>query len=176
MFLLSQFVWGMASILLGVLLCSILEWFVHGPLMHGKLGPVFWFDKSHRDHHAFYSPEEGYSNDHHGTSVAIPVKYLLMLWALMCFIGALLGSVIGYIPLILYIALVSIIYFTFYQYLHTSMHIPKWRLLEKTRWFHRKNAYHKVHHLVERDFSEPVNICVVCSWADRLFGTYFRRK
>ena len=56
------------------------------------------------------------------------------------------------------------------------MHIPKGRWIESTKWFKKKKAEHVVHHVMDEDFEKPVNICVVCNWADKILQTEFKVK
>ena len=166
----------LSAILSSILFNSFLEWIIHGPLEHGKLSVLVGLRKSHIDHHDFYSREEGFANHSHGNSVAIPhyffIPVTLISWIVAWIIGHFLGSTV----FVWCFVVTTMIHYIFFQYVHTSMHIPKGRWIERTKWFKKKMAEHVIHHRMDEDFEHPVNICVVCSWADRLFGTYFRRK
>lgn len=166
----------LSAILCSILFNSILEWIIHGPLEHGKISVLIGQRKSHIDHHQFYGREEGFQNTKHGKSVAIPhwffIPVSLISWGVALVIGHFLGSTL----FIWCFVVTTMIHYIFFQYVHTSMHIPKGRWIESTKWFKKKMAEHVIHHRIDEDFEHPVNICVVCNWADRLFGTYFRRK
>jgi hypothetical protein len=164
------------SILSSILFNSFLEWIIHGPLEHGKISILIGQRKSHIDHHNFYSQKEGFSNENHGNSVAIPhwffVPVTLISWAVASVIAHFLESTI----FVWCFVVTTMIHYIFFQYVHTSMHIPKGRWIEQTKWFKNKKSEHVVHHRMDEDFEHPINICVLCSWADRIIGTYFKKK
>jgi sterol desaturase/sphingolipid hydroxylase (fatty acid hydroxylase superfamily) len=154
---------------------SIYEWLVHGPLMHGFLGKIFNLQQEHIDHHAHYGQMEGYANTKHGTSVALPTWAALVTLSVMAFVGWIASKLVNDPTdawiIQLTVITISTLYYTLYQYIHTSMHVPKGRWIEKTMWFKKKNSYHHVHHVVDEKFEQFVNICIVCTWADQLFRT-----
>ena len=166
----------LCAIFSSILFNSFLEWIIHGPLEHGKISILIGQRKSHIDHHQFYSREEGFQNTKHGKSVAIPhwmfIPVTLISWAVAWVIGHLLGSTL----FVLFFVITTMIHYIVFQYVHTSMHIPKGRWIEGTKWFKNKMAEHVVHHRMDEDFEHPINICVICNWADKLLGTYFRKK
>ncbi len=166
----------LTSIFSSILFSSILEWFIHGPLEHGKLSVIIGHRKSHIDHHNFYSREEGFQNTNHGNIVAIPHWFLIPITLISLFISSVIGYMISSWLFVCFFVLTTIAHYVFYQYIHTSMHIPKGRWIEHTKWFKKKMAEHVIHHRMDEDFEHPINICVVCSWADKIFGTYFRNK
>jgi ABC-type uncharacterized transport system fused permease/ATPase subunit len=86
----------------------------------------------------------------------------------MALVGGIFVYITGYWIIMFYVTVVYVIHYTLYQYIHTSMHIPKGRWIEKTQWFKKRNAYHRAHHAVDEDFEKFVNICILCTWADRI--------
>lgn len=115
------------AIFSSILFNSILEWIIHGPLEHGKLSVLVGLRKSHIDHHDFYSREEGFANHSHGNSVAIPhyffIPVTLISWAIASVIGHFLKSTL----FVWCFVVTTMIHYIFFQYVHTSMHIPKGR-------------------------------------------------
>lgn len=166
----------LCAIFSSILFNSFLEWIIHGPLEHGKISILIGQRKSHIDHHQFYSREEWFQNTKHGKSVAIPhwmfIPVTLISWAIAWVIGHLLGSTL----FVWFFVVTTMIHYIVFQYVHTSMHIPKGRWIESTKWFKNKMAEHVVHHRMDEDFEHPINICVICNWADKLLGTHFKRK
>jgi hypothetical protein len=172
----TQILIAIVVILLTILLGSFLEWFVHGPFMHGKLGKVVGLRQGHEEHHSWFGSTEGYANEKHGTSVALPTWAAFATVGFMSIPGWLLSYLTDHWIIMWCMTGTSLAYYVAYQYVHTCMHIPKNRWLERTRWFQRKNAYHKVHHVVDEKFERFVNICIICDWADRFFRTMYRHR
>ncbi len=137
---------------------SMLEWFVHKTVYHR------WLVKTHAKHHAEY----------HGARFQQPGTYhslqrwwivlgVLGLHALLCLgLGAGLGAVAGVA------AFLVIVLFSFgSNYLHTAIHQPNHRLIERTTWYRRLVARHRAHHIDSR-----VNFTVSARIADLMFGTF----
>ena len=140
-----------------ILFNSCYEWLVHGPLMHGRLGKVIGLRQGHEDHHQWFGSSEGYANQNHGDSVALPLWAAVVTLGFAAMLGFFLCILTGYWILMWCMIIVSTCYYIFYQYVHTCMHIPKGRWLERTHWFKKKNAYHKVHHFRDENFEQLRN-------------------
>jgi len=147
-----------ATILVAGAYGSMLEWFVHKIVYHR------WLVKMHAKHHAEY----------HGARFQQPGTYhslqrwwivlgVLGLHALLCLgLGAELGAVVGVA------AFLVIVLFTFgSNYLHTAIHQPHRRLIERTTWYGRLVARHRAHHIDSR-----VNFTVSSRIADLMFDTF----
>lgn len=159
------------AIISSVLIGSLLEWIVHGPMEHGKLSLLLGMRDDHIRHHTWFGKKEGFVNYNHGKSVALPIWAFLSVMAFVSLLAWLFGYLIGsWVFTGVFIA-TSLLHYIAFQYLHTSMHIPKGRWIESTRWFKRRCAEHKVHHAFDEVFEKPVNICVVVNLADKVFGT-----
>lgn len=166
----------LAAIFTSILFNSFLEWIIHGPLEHGKISILIGQRKSHIDHHQFYSREEGFQNTKHGKSVAIPHWMFIPVTLLSACVGWIIGNLLWSTLFVWFFVITTMIHYIVFQYVHTSMHIPKGRWIEGTKWFKKKMAEHVVHHRMDEDFEHPINICVICNWADKLLGTHFKIK
>lgn len=164
--------------LVAFLLNAILEWFIHGPVMHGGLATEY-LRKSHQEHHGFY--EDGrYRNTDHGHHVHLPWWSMLITVGFLGGIGLVLAKLTGFASVFWAFVLVSVAYYHAYQYIHTLMHIPITNRFDRavisTRIFKRLNAHHRVHHLESsaKPWGKMVNISLLCTLGDHLFGTKFR--
>jgi hypothetical protein len=141
-----------------VVYSSLLEWFVHGIAFHR------WFARIHAAHHAEY---RGVKYQQPGpyrnlqrwwlepVAVAIHVPLFLL-------IGAWLGVASGITAL-----LVLALYAAASNFLHTAIHCPHGRLVERTAWYRRLVARHHEHHLDAR-----VNFTIPTQIGDMLMGSF----
>lgn len=162
---------GLIAFFLTIFMNSMLEWFVHGPMMHGRFGKFFSLRKNHVEHHQWFGKGEGFSNEKHGQSVALPHWAFLFTVGPLALIGWILGAVLGLSFLVHLVTLTSAFYYIAYQYVHTTLHIPSARRLKDARWFKKKNVYHQKHHFSDERFDKFTNICILCDWADHVMGT-----
>jgi hypothetical protein len=170
---------GVATFFATILFNSIIEWFVHGPMMHGFLSKTLHMHNSHVGHHDHYRGRD-FQNNNHGDSVALPWWSAIVIIGCLIYLGIQAANLVGYQIVGWIVGTVSIVYYFFYQYVHTLMHVEsaaKNSWFAKTSFFKKLRAYHLVHHVKDSDFSRFVNLCIVCNWADILLGTkYTERK
>jgi hypothetical protein len=146
------------AVLATVVYGSLLEWFVHGIAFHR------WFARLHAPHHAEF---RGARFQQPG-----PYRNLQRWWLELAAIGThapafvLLGVRFGgEVAVTAGIALAA--YAAASNFLHTSIHCPNGRLIERTAWHHRLVAYHREHHRhAWVNFSVPTQI------GDRIMGSF----
>lgn len=137
---------------------SLLECFVHKVVFHR------WYLRRHAVHHADYG----------GAKFRQPGRYVnLQPWWLE------LAVVIVHSPACMVLAdhagaaagITALVVLTGYavgsNYLHTAIHRPHDRLVERTAWFQRLVVRHRAHHADAR-----VNFTVPTQIGDRLFRTF----
>jgi hypothetical protein len=163
-----------------LVLNAFTEWFVHGPVMHGKLATEF-LRKGHQDHHNHFKDGD-YKNTDHGLHVHLPWWSMVIMVGFETLVGWAIAKFTGYQEIFWCVAIVSVAYYYAYQYVHTLMHIPitNWfdKLIVNTRVFQRLNAHHTVHHLstMNNPWGKLVNIGLLCTLADHVMGTKFKKK
>jgi hypothetical protein len=137
---------------------SLLEWFVHGIAFHR------WFVRLHALHHAEFS---GAAFQRPG-----PYRNLQRWWFELAAIGVhapvalVLGVWLG-VAVTITVLIVLAVYAAASNILHTSIHCPNGRFIERTAWHRRLVACHREHHLHARN-----NLSVPTSIGDRIMGSF----
>jgi hypothetical protein len=169
-----------------VVFCSFFEWFVHGPLMHGTWGNMF-LNQTHRLHHENFATPK-YKNDEYGPHVHLPLWSGILMIGFMAMIGGIITYFTGHWEAFICLTATSAGYYWLYQYVHTCLHVPKKdkdgnvkpRWFQKigpiARWFDSLDRYHHIHHAHDKDFSNPVNLCILVRFADLVMGTRFKPR
>lgn len=163
-----------------VLICSFVEWFVHGPLMHG-LPESSYLRRAHEEHHDYFGIR-AYKNNYHGSHVHLPAWAAISTAGTMSLIGYSISLLTNHWEIALCVAVPATLYYYLYQYVHTCMHIPvrddqwfsKWFI--STRVFKFLDQWHHVHHVRDEEFHELRNICLLLPFADLVLRTVFRPK
>ena len=146
------------AVLAMVVYGSLLEWFVHGIVFHR------WCARLHAPHHAEFS----------GVRFQQPGAYrnLQRWWLELAAIGVhvpvflLVGAWLGVATALAAVSALAS-YAAASNFLHTSIHCPHDRLIERTAWHRRLVARHREHHRrAWVNFAVPVQI------ADRLMGSF----
>ncbi len=157
------------AVALSMCFCSFMEWFVHGPLMHGKLATKF-LRGTHEDHHRPAS----YKSEEH--SVRLPWWAPVVMLMPVAILTSIVGWFISHWEVAVLSILTSLCYYTAYQYVHMCLHERpdgvKKRWIKSTKWFARRDMTHRIHHAHEVDFDRPVNLGILTSFWDRFIGTY----
>lgn len=139
---------------------SLVEWFVHKVMYH------CWFKSQHDHHHAEYSGQRFRQAGSYQSlqpwwfeAVLIAVHAPLFVW-----IGQWAGAVSG----VLTFAAIAV-YAALSNYLHTAIHRPCGRWVERTSWYRGLGRRHREHHLeVDVYYNIPL------PWADACFRTVGR--
>lgn len=135
----------------GLIATSFFEWWLHKYLLHRphKFFNI-WFKNHTRVHHVKFKFDESYHLQNPEDADIIDMKR----WAPVLIIS-------GSLPYLLFILLfefqqewvvlvtgtiLSIAYYSAYEYLHWCMHLPKARRVEMSRLFQRLNGHHLLHH------------------------------
>jgi hypothetical protein len=168
----------LTSILIGVgaaiLIASLFEWTLHRFVMHR---PVGRFDYAFRAHaivqHQIFKADATYHLKHEEDKHTIPMAW----WngpvlILCCMLPVLVASTILGNWIVALSALPTFCaYYSFYEYMHWCMHLPKSRRLERSWLFRRLNGHHLLHHrYMHKNFN------VVLPLADLLLGTLMLRS
>lgn len=137
---------------------SATEHFIHRVLYHR------WFERQHAEHHALY--------DGRGFRQPGPYASLQPWWfeAVIILVHApafwLIDRGCGHAAAATALATITA-YAALSNYLHTAIHRPAGRRLERTRWYRIRAARHFAHH------ADPAtHFCIPLGLGDRLFGTF----
>lgn len=174
------FIVGIFSVGGSVVINSLFEWLVHGPVMHGTFGTRY-LQETHKDHHKSFE-DNHYKNTDHGPHVHLPWWSMILTVGIMSIFGLLLSRLTGYQTIFWCMTVTSLVYYYTYQYVHTLMHVPitnrfdQW--IVNTRVFKKLDAHHRVHHLasVNEPWGTLVNIGLLCTLGDHLMGTKYSGK
>ena len=158
------------SVVVALIVINFLEWFVHGPLMHGKRELL-----EHRSHHEEYPPQN-YQNSEHGPHVHLPWWVGAIIAGVMTLLGSFINYLTGLWVITWCFAGTSIFGFWAYNYVHTCYHVPAGRWFETTRWYCFMNRYHFKHHARGYVSGKFTNICVLFPLADWVMGRLLRPK
>lgn len=167
-----------------IILNSLTEWLIHGPLMHGKWGTQF-LNLTHQIHHYNFGTPT-YKTNAHGPDVHLPLWVSMLMIGFVPVVGGIVSYWSSHWEVLICVAGTSFLYYWAYQYVHTSLHVPKIgkdgkvkpRWYEKidwlARWFAETDRYHHIHHAYDAVFDKPVNLCILCRVGDFIMGTRFR--
>lgn len=152
---------------------SIFEWMLHRFIMHRPFpGFTYPFTTHALTHHRIFRADKSYH------LLKLPDKKTIpMAW--WCGPVLVLITTSPSLPISYYfgawwitglVFVVSVLYFTAYEYMHWCMHLPRERFVERSGIFFRLNGHHLLHHRWM-----TVNFNVVFPLADFLFGTLLLR-
>lgn len=155
-----------------ILCLSIFEWMLHRFVMHRPVRRFQYPFKRHvLIHHRIFGADETYHlarKKDKGTIIRMawwnePVLVIVFLLP-----SAALSILLGMWSVLTIFAVVSVVYFCAYEYMHWCMHLPKTkrRLIERWRIFKLLNGHHLIHHRYQQR-----NFNVVLPVADWLFRT-----
>ena len=136
---------------------SLLEWFVHAIVFHR------WFAHLHLPHHAQFA---GARFQQPG-----PYRNLQRWWLELAAVAAhapallVVGVWLGGLAAVTVLAVLAF-YAAAANFLHTAVHCPNGRCFERTRWYRRLVARHRVHHRDAR-----VNFTVASWLGDAVMGS-----
>jgi len=162
------------TILVTFLFSSVLEWFIHGHIMHGSLGTER-IRQLHTDHHTKYPPDS-YKNYNHGPNVHLPLWMGVYVIGVNAIFGALASYIFNNWTIIIVVVVISILYFFVYNYTHTCLHVPTGRWFEGTRVFKFIDSYHILHHTKMPEPGKFNNVAILCPLPDIFFGTWIGRN
>lgn len=141
-----------------VLYASVVEWFFHRTVYHR------WFWPQHAEHHAAYDgagfrqPGGYHSLQPWWLEAGIVTLHLPV--ALLLGRATVWGAGVALLVTLSAVAALS-------NYLHTVIHCPNGRWLERTRWYRRMVVRHRAHHDDDR-----YNFNIPFAFGDRAFGTF----
>jgi hypothetical protein len=158
----------------GLVYASFIEWALHRYVMHRPLGKfVYPFRQHAQVHHQIFKADHTYHLINDEDKWTIPMAWwngpVLVLIASAPFW---LASWVTGIWAIGWSSVVSIgFYYSFYEYIHWCMHLPKKRRVEQSWWYFRLNGHHLLHHrYMHKNFN------VVMPLADLCLGTLLLRS
>lgn len=154
---------------------SVFEWNLHRFVMHR---PVWHlrrpFERHALVHHHIFKADESYHLSREEDKHTIPMAWWHgpVLIAIEMLPSIVLSFYLG-LQVLVISGIVSVIYFSAYEYMHWCMHLPKSqrRLIEQLWIFRLLNGHHLMHHRYQNK-----NFNVVLPLADWLFGTLLRRS
>jgi sterol desaturase/sphingolipid hydroxylase (fatty acid hydroxylase superfamily) len=164
----------------GMMYVSIFEWSLHKYVMHQVVGGFRYPFVTHTlIHHKLfkadltYHIQPGIENEKitmawwHGFVLSLIGMIPFTVAALV--IARLVGAREGYLVFVEGLC-ISAGYYIAYEYLHWCMHLPRNRIVERSRIFRMLNGHHILHHRYMW-----TNYNVVFPFADMLFGTLLLR-
>jgi hypothetical protein len=167
------FLWCLLGLSLGVMFASFFEWTLHKYVMHRPVGKFRYAFHAHAVvHHQVFKADQTYHLHDEKDKETIPMAWwngpvLIMIGAVPF---ALLAWTIGQWGFVAGGVAAFGAYYSFYEYIHWCMHLPKARRVEKPWWFRKLNGHHLLHHrYMHKNFN------VVFPLADFLLGTLILR-
>jgi hypothetical protein len=169
-----------------VLACSVVEWFVHGKLMHRRSGwPLLHlaYDLHHRAHHWTHYPPTAYVQDEVSYVPLVPPRpqracrtrgetfiaaagQALFYASFSLPIVVLAWSFTRNAPFVATCATVGAVVVALAVHVHDAVHCPGHSPLERFRWFWALDRHHYLHHIDTR-----ANVNFLLPLGDLLFGT-----
>jgi Fatty acid hydroxylase superfamily len=165
--------WCLASFVFGTVFASFFEWTLHKYVMHRPVGKFRYAFKAHAIvHHGTFKADRTYHLLDEKDKETIPMAWwngpALILIGTAPF--AILSWFTGQWAFALGGCLSILSYYSFYEYIHWCMHLPKARRVEKPWWFRKLNGHHLLHHrYMHKNFN------VVLPLADLCLGTLMAR-
>ncbi len=165
--------WCIASFVFGTAFASFFEWTLHKYVMHRPVGKFRYAFQAHAIvHHGTFKADRSYhlldEKDKHTIPMAWWNGPALILIGTTPF--AILSGFTGQWAFALGGGLSILSYYSFYEYIHWCMHLPKARRVEKPWWFRKLNGHHLLHHrYMHKNFN------VVLPLADLCLGTLMAR-
>ncbi len=173
------------TVVIGLAVASMFEWWMHKNVMHKPLWILTYPYNAHdQTHHRIFKADDSYQlQNHPAEDIDADRKVIPMAWW-NCLVIIPLGSApfIAVAALFAYFDMWSIAvaisctgiciaagYYTVYEYVHWCMHLPKQRKLEQWRIFQWLDWHHRIHHLLHNR-----NLNVVLPFADLVLGTLHR--
>jgi sterol desaturase/sphingolipid hydroxylase (fatty acid hydroxylase superfamily) len=168
------FFWMAIGSLGGVAFASFFEWTLHRFIMHRPLGKFRYpYERHALIHHRIFRADHTYHLINESDKKTIPMAWwngpaLIALCVAPFVVAAVVTGKWGMVAgsLIAFVA-----YYTFYEYLHWCMHLPRQRHVERSGIFFRLNGHHLLHHRYMRK-----NFNVVLPLADLCLGTLLLRS
>jgi sterol desaturase/sphingolipid hydroxylase (fatty acid hydroxylase superfamily) len=178
-----SFALGAAAMLLA---CSIVEWLVHGKLMHRRSRwPLVHlaYDLHHRAHHFTHYPPDAYVQDEVTYVPLVPPRPERACRTRAETAFAALGQALFYasfsLPIVglawlvarnaAFVAAsgaVAAVFVALAVHVHDAVHCPGHSPLERFRWFWALDRHHYLHHIDTR-----ANVNFLCPLGDLLLGT-----
>jgi sterol desaturase/sphingolipid hydroxylase (fatty acid hydroxylase superfamily) len=186
----SSFASVVASVLAGIvamlLACSVVEWLVHGKLMHRRSRlPLLHlaYDLHHKAHHWIHYPPSAYVQDEVTYVPLVPPRPERACRTSRETFFAALGQALFYAsfsvpivaaawaltrngPFVADAALVGATFVALAVHVHDAVHCPGHSPLERFRWFWALDRHHYLHHIDTR-----ANVNFLLPIADWLLGT-----
>jgi len=150
------------SMAAALIYASLVEWFVHRVVYHRV------FVRLHGLHHAEYA---GARFQQPGSYYSLqPWWFELLVLGLHAPVLVWLAGTIGAAPAWSAFGVLAV-YAAASNYLHTAIHRPCGRAIERTRWYRSLVVRHRAHHVLpDAHYNIPVGL------ADRCFGTVSSRR
>jgi sterol desaturase/sphingolipid hydroxylase (fatty acid hydroxylase superfamily) len=169
-----------------LLACSLVEWLVHGRLMHRRSRwPLVHlaYDLHHRAHHWIHYPPDAYVQDEVTYVPLVPPRPERACRTATETAFAALGQAFFYasfsLPLVVlawlttgdaaFVAsagLVATVFVALAVHVHDAVHCPGWSPLERFRWFWALDRHHYLHHVDTR-----ANVNFLLPLGDLMLGT-----
>jgi hypothetical protein len=169
-----------------LLACSVVEWLVHGKLMHRRSRwPLVHlaYDLHHRAHHWIHYPPDAYVQDEVTYVPLVPPRSERACRTATETIFAALGQALFYASFSLPIvalawivtasgafvasaAVVATVFVALAVHVHDAVHCPGHSPLERFRWFWALDRHHYLHHIDTR-----ANVNFLLPLGDWLLGT-----
>lgn len=161
-----------------ILYASLFEYILHRYVMHRPIfGFTYAFNAHAKVHHGTYKADHTYHVQDHKLAYLIPMAWwngptLIIIASTPFLLTRLMYGV--WWPTITVAATLSV-YYGLYEYLHWCMHLPKERILAKSRIFRLVFRRLNGHHLLHHRYMQHKNFNVVLPFWDFVFGTLVLR-
>jgi hypothetical protein len=167
--ILTNVAYGLLSLILSFVICTLIEWCLHAKLLHGAEGTLA--HAHHAGHHeknalAAYK-STGHEDD--GFGLAPPVFAIVV--SVMLALGGIAAHLLHHLVIFLTVLVSAPGYFLGLAFIHRRVHVPKTGgFFEKTRLYRHLDRHHRVHHA-----RGDRNFCIVAPLiADYLMRTLHR--
>jgi sterol desaturase/sphingolipid hydroxylase (fatty acid hydroxylase superfamily) len=177
---------ALAGIVAMLLACSVIEWLVHGKLMHRRSRlPLLnlAYDLHHKAHHWIHYPPDAYVQDEVTYVPLVPPRPERACRTLRETLFAALGQGLFYAsfsvpvvavawaltqngPFVAAGAIVGVTFAALAVHVHDAVHCPGHSPLERFRWFWALDRHHYLHHI-----DTQANVNFLLPIADWLLGT-----
>ncbi len=152
-----------------VVFTSFFEWVLHKHVMHKPVGRFRYPYEAHAVvHHHIFKADETYhlqkEEDKH--TIRMAIWNILVLLPIASAPWLLVSYFVGDYSIVVKVAIVILLYYFAYEYVHWCMHLPKKRKLEMLWIFRFLNTHHLLHHRYMQ-----TNFNVVLPIADIILGT-----
>ncbi|MGH1346709.1 MAG: hypothetical protein ACRBN8_34400 [Nannocystales bacterium] len=160
-------------------IANLFEWATHRFPMHRPLFPRMMYRNHTLVHHRAFAGDDA-QEIRSTTDLCLVMMpwYTILLLFVMASPVALVAAVVGGRALAGVFLVAAISYFLLYETIHTLHHLRSEQLetigVARWRWLTSLRRHHHFHHRLEE--MAHTNFNVTAPLADRLFGTYFKRR